>query len=495
MEQTNELMRQRIDKVQELRDLGIDPYPYRYDPDTTAKQILETYAEAGNEPDEDDPVCVSGRIMTKRDHGHSGFAHLQDHTGQIQIYISKKAVGADQHQIYKKFDVGDLIGVEGPVFRTRTGEVTVMANRFQLLSKSIRPLPEKFHGLQDIETRYRQRYADLIVNPDVKQVFIHRTQIIQSIRTYLNQRGFLEVETPILQPIYGGANARPFITHHNTLGMDLYLRIANELYLKRLIVGGIDRVYEFAKDFRNEGMDRDHNPEFTMIELYQAFADYQDMMRLTENLVSHVAQTVFGQTKIQYQETAICYDPPWPRMTMFEAIKEVVGIDVSQQSQAELADLLQSTGEAPDRKPASGTEKRGELIAEVFATFVEPKLIQPTFIYDYPVEVSPLAKKKRDDDSLVERFEFFIYGMELGNAFSELNDPMDQRERFVEQSKKRADGDEEAFLMDEDYLRALEYGMPPTGGLGIGIDRLTMLLTDQSSIRDVILFPQMKPEL
>ena len=490
MESTNELMQQRIDKIQDFRDHGIEPYPYRYDPDTTAEQILATHSETTNEPNLDKKVRVAGRIITKRDHGNSGFAHLQDHTGRIQIYVSKKIIGAEELSVYKKFDVGDIIGVEGPVFRTRTGETTIQVDDFKLLSKSIRPLPEKFHGLQNIETRYRQRYADLITNPDVTKVFINRTKIVQSIRSYLDRLGFLEVETPILQPIYGGANARPFITHHNTLGMDLYLRIANELYLKRLIVGGLNRVYEFAKDFRNEGMDRDHNPEFTMIELYQAFADYEDMMQLTENLVSHVAKNVFDQEELPYQETMIDYKPPWRRMTMVESIREFVDCDVTHQSDEELANLLKSVGEE-----VIGTEKRGELIAEIFATLVEPKLIQPTFIYDYPVEVSPLAKKKRDDPSFVERFEFFIFGMEIGNAFSELNDPIDQRKRFVEQAKKRADGDEEAFLMDEDYLRALEYGMPPTGGLGIGIDRLTMLLTDQVSIRDVILFPQMKPEL
>ena len=490
MEHTSELMQQRIDKVRELRASGIEPYPYRYDPDTTAEQVLAVHSEATNEPNPNEHVCIAGRIITKRDHGNSGFAHLQDHTERIQIYVSNKVLGAERLSIYKKFDVGDIIGVAGPVFRTRTGETTIQVEEFQLLSKSIRALPEKFHGLQNIETRYRQRYADLITNPEVTKVFIHRTKIVQSIRSYLDRLDFLEVETPILQPIYGGANARPFITHHNTLGMDLYLRIANELYLKRLIVGGLNRVYEFAKDFRNEGMDRDHNPEFTMIELYQAFADYEDMMQLTENLVSHVAEDVFSKKELPYQETVIDYSPPWRRMTMLESIQEIADLDVTHQSDEELADLLKSVGEE-----IIGTEKRGELIADIFATFVEPKLIQPTFIYDYPVEVSPLAKKKRDDPSFVERFEFFVFGMEIGNAFSELNDPIDQRQRFVEQARKRIDGDEEAFLMDEDYLRALEYGMPPTGGLGIGIDRLTMLLTNQTSIRDVILFPQMKPEL
>jgi lysyl-tRNA synthetase class 2 len=365
----------------------------------------------------------------------------------------------------------------------------VLANEIELLAKSLRPPPEKWHGLQNKETRYRQRYADLIVNPDVKQVFIKRTRMIQAIREYLNQQDFIEVETPVLQPIYGGANARPFTTFHNALDMQLYLRIANELYLKRLIVGGFDRVYEFSRDFRNEGMDRDHNPEFTMVELYQAYADYEDMMRLTENLIAHTAETVLGSTQISYQGNTISLDPPWCRLTMIESIKTVADMDVERLSNEELRNAISDAG-----VELKGTESRGHLIAELFDARVEPNLVQPTFICDYPIEISPLAKKKRENDCLVERFEFFIGRMEMGNAFSELNDPIDQRERFTEQARKWESGDEEAFMVDEDYLRALEYGMPPTGGLGFGIDRLAMLLTDEDSIRDVILFPQMRPQ-
>ena len=427
--------------------------------------------------------------MTKRDHGKSSFANVQDSEGQIQIYVRQNVVGADLYEIYKMLDVGDIIGVKGVVFRTRTGEITVLASEIELLSKSLRPLPEKWHGLQDKETRYRQRYADLIMNREVKDVFAKRTLIVQAIRDYLNAINFIEVETPVLQPIYGGANARPFVTHHNKLDQTLYLRIANELYLKRLIVGGFDRVYEFSKDFRNEGMDRDHNPEFTMLELYQAYADYEDIMCLTEQLIAHTAQEAVGSTTISFQGEEISLEPPWRRLTMIESIGAEAGIDVESLNEDELRNAALDANVDLD-----GIESRGGTIAALFDALVEPNLIQPTFIYDYPIEVSPFAKKKRGDERFVERFEYFMVGMEMGNAFSELNDPIDQRERFMEQGKKFEAGDEEAFMVDEDYLRALEYGMPPTGGLGFGVDRLTMLLTDQRSIRDVILFPQMRPE-
>ena len=489
MENISDVMRQRQAKIDELSQLGVELYPHKYSPDHTSAEILEKFSEVGNEPDETQSVIISGRIMTRRDHGNSGFAHLQDGRGQIQIYVQKNNIGVETYEIYKKLDIGDFIGVCGNVFRTRTGEITVSARDVVLLSKSYRPLPEKFHGLQDKETRYRQRYADLIMNQEVKEVFINRSKIIQTMRDFLNNLDYLEVETPILQPIYGGANARPFTTYHNVLDIPLFLRIANELYLKRLIVGGLDRVYEFAKDFRNEGMDRDHNPEFTMIELYQAYADYRDMMDLTENMISHIAKTVFDEVEIGCQGTLISYMPPWKRMTMVDSINEVAGIDIKGKGDFELVGILKGLGEDVENDSA-----RGNLIADLFEVLVEPKLIQPTFIFDYPIEVSPLAKKKSGDEQFVERFELFINGMEIGNAFSELNDPIDQRKRFMEQASKRELGDEEAFMMDEDYLRALEYGMPPTGGLGIGIDRLTMLLTDQGSIRDVILFPQMRPE-
>ncbi len=489
LEDFSDLMRQRREKLEEIRQIGVNPYPHKYSPTHTTLEIRQQFADVHDQPDETKLVRIAGRIMTKRDHGKSGFAHVQDGSGHIQIYMRQNLVGKDAYLVYKKLDIGDVIGGAGSVFRTRTGEITVLVNEIELLAKSLRPLPEKWHGLQDKATRYRQRYADLIINPDVKQVFINRTRIIQALRDYLNQQGFIEVETPILQPIYGGAHARPFTTHHNALDMPLYLRIANELYLKRLIVGGFDQVYEFAKDFRNEGMDRDHNPEFTMLELYQAYADYEDMMRLTENLVAYAAKSVLGATQISYQGDSISLDPPWRRLRLIESIKEEVGIDVDALSDDELWNVTSAAG-----VELEGTESRGHLIGELFDALVEPNLVQPTFIYDYPIEVSPLAKKKRGCDRVVERFEPFVARMELGNAFSELNDPIDQRERFIAQAKRRNAGDEEAFMMDEDYLRALEYGMPPTGGLGIGIDRLAMLLTDQSSIRDVILFPLMRPE-
>ena len=490
MEDSSALMDQRREKLEEIRQLGVDPYAYKYSPTHTTQEIREQFAEVGDHPDETQSVRVAGRIMTKRDHGKSGFAHLQDGSGRLQIYVRQNAIGEEAYQVYRKLDVGDVIGADGAVFRTRTGEITVLVNKFELLAKSLRSPPEKWHGLQNKETRYRQRYADLMMNPEVMQVFINRTRMIQAVREYLNQDGFIEVETPILQPIYGGATARPFTTHHNALDMPLYLRIANELYLKRLIVGGFDRVYEFSRDFRNEGIDHDHSPEFTMIELYQAYADYEDMMCLTENLLAHTAQTVLGTTQITYKGESISLDPPWRRLTMIESIKEEAGIDVDELTDAELRDAVLDAG-----VDLEGAAPRGKLIAELFEAHVEPNLVQPTFIYDYPIEISPFAKKKRGSDRFVERFEFFIARMEMGNAFSELNDPIDQRERFIEGAKKGEAGDDEDVLMiDEDYLRALEYGMPPTGGLGFGIDRLAMLLMDQTSIRDVILFPQMRPE-
>jgi lysyl-tRNA synthetase, class II len=489
LEDSSALIQQRREKLAELAELGVNSYPYRYSPTHTTLEIHQQFADIEETPDETQPVRFAGRIMTKRGHGKTSFAHLQDSGGRIQVYVRRDTVGDDTYPIYSKLDIGDIIGVEGPVFRTRTGELTILVKAFELLSKSLRPLPEKWHGLQDKELRYRQRYVDLIVNPDVRDVFIKRTQIVQAIREYLNAQKFLEVETPVLQPIYGGANARPFTTHHNALDQTFYLRIANELYLKRLIVGGFDRVYEFSRDFRNEGIDRDHNPEFTMIELYQAYADYEDIMRLTEEVFAHTARTVLGSTQISYQGDAISLEPPWERLTMVESIGEYSDIDAESFSDNELRDAASGAG-----LDLEGHESRGEIIAELFEELVEPYLIQPTFIYDYPIEVSPFAKKKRGNEKFVERFELFTAGMEMGNAFSELNDPLDQRERFIEQAKRLEAGDEEAFMMDEDYLRALEYGMPPTGGLGFGIDRLTMLLTDQRSIRDVILFPQMRHE-
>jgi len=489
MDESNELMRQRKEKLSEIRKAGINPYPHKFTPTHTTVVIRKDFDEVDDTPDETHRVTVAGRIMTKRDHGKSSFANLQDSEGQIQIYVRRDGVGAESYLIYRRFDVGDIIGVSGVVFRTRTGELTILVDEVELLSKSIRSLPEKWHGLQDKQTRYRQRYADLIMNPEVKSVFIKRTQIVRTIREMLDAQNFIEVETPVLQPIYGGASARPFMTYHNTLDQQFYLRIANELYLKRLIVGGFDRVYEFSRDFRNEGMDRDHNPEFTMLELYVAYADYLEIMKLTENLIAATVEKLHGSKQISYQEKTLDFSPPWQRMTMIESIQQHADIDPELLTKHELFTTAVAAGVALE-----GDESRGEIIAELFDVFVESKLDQPTIIYDYPIEVSPFAKKKPDNPDFVERFEFFMCGMEVGNAFSELNDPIDQRQRFMEQASKLEKGDEEAFMVDEDYLRALEYGMPPTGGLGIGIDRLTMLLTDQYSIRDVILFPQMRPE-
>ncbi len=489
MEETKDLIQQRREKLDEIRKFGVEPYPHKYEPTHTTSAIQRDFADIQETSDDAQTVRIAGRIMTKRDHGKSSFAHLQDSEGQIQIYVRRDKIGPDPYKIYRRFDGGDIVGAEGTVFRTRTGELTVLVDTIELLSKSIRPLPEKWHGLQDKQTRYRQRYADLIMNPEVKDVFVKRTQIVQAIRNMLNTRNFIEVETPVLQPIYGGANARPFTTYHNTLEQSLYLRIANELYLKRLIVGGFDRVYEFSRDFRNEGMDRDHNPEFTMLELYQAYADYIEIMELTETLIAETAKTLHGTAKITYQEHELDLTPPWERLSMVDAVRKYAGIDPVPLSADELYKAAVDVG-----LDLVGDETKGKIIAELFDEYVESKLIQPTFITDYPIEVSPFAKKKPDNPQFVERFEFFICGMEVGNAFSELNDPVDQRQRFLEQANSLEAGDDEAFMVDEDYLRALEYGMPPTGGLGIGIDRLTMLLTNQYSIRDVILFPQMRPE-
>jgi lysyl-tRNA synthetase class 2 len=490
MEDVSSLRQQRLDKLKELRQRGIDAYPYKYTPDTFAADIHEKYEGVTDIPEGTHQVRMAGRLMTKRDHGKSGFAHLQDTTDQIQIYVLRDKVGAEKYDVYRRFiDMGDIIGVAGTVFRTRKGEVTVMVETFELLCKTLRNLPEKWHGLTDIEIRYRQRYVDLMVNPPVREVFRARTQLINSIRQTLNSEDFLEVETPVLQPLYGGASAQPFTTHHNALDRTLYLRISNELYLKRLVAGGFDRVYEFSRDFRNEGIDRDHSPEFTMMEVYQAYADYHDMMNLAEKLIVSAAAAVPGTAQISYQGNPIDLTPPWKRLQMVESIKEYADIDIEDFTDSGLRELAAQKG-----LDLENATSRGKLIALFFDQLVEPKLIEPTFIIDYPIEISPLAKKKRGDDAFVERFEIFIGGMELGNAFSELNDPLDQQERFLDQMKQREAGDEEAQVLDEDYVRALEYGMPPTGGLGIGIDRLTMLLTDQSSIRDVILFPQMRPE-
>jgi lysyl-tRNA synthetase class 2 len=517
VEQIGDLIQQRRLKLEEIRKLGVDPYPYnKYSVEDRSAEIIEKFADRQNFDEKQFQVKMAGRIMSTRGHGKVGFAHIQDSTGRIQIYVRRDKVGERVYdELYKRLDIGDIIGVEGWIFRTRTGELTVHVEKLTLLAKSLRSLPEKWHGLKDKETRYRQRYVDLIVNPDVKKVFLTRAKIVQTVRNFLDARGFVEVETPVLQPIYGGATGRPFITYHNTLGMQLYLRISDELYLKRVIVGGLaDRVYEISKDFRNEGIDRVHSPEFTMLELYQAYSDYEDMMRIAEEMVVHTVQEIHGSTVITYQGKEMDFTPPWPRISMLDAISDALETDIKDMGNEELLSILQkgantksastkldargsmagNPGPSIQHQPLLSSISRGKLIEFLFEEFVEEHLIQPTFITDYPVEVSPLAKKKPDDNGLTERFEIFVDGSEMGNAFSELNDPIDQRERLLDQSRQREAGDEEAHVMDEDFIRALEYGMPPTGGLGIGIDRLTMLLTDMPSLRDVILFPQMRPE-
>jgi len=485
-EELNELMRVRREKLNELRNKGIEPYDGRYERTHTASDVLANFEELENKT-----VIIAGRIMSRRGMGKATFAHIQDGTGQIQIYIRLNDVGPEAYELFSRLDIGDIIGVEGNVFKTRMGEITVSAVKFKLLSKSLRPLPEKWHGLKDVELRYRQRYIDLVVNPGVKQVFEARSKIVRAIRSFLDSRGFLEVETPMMHVVAGGANARPFITYHNTLDMNLFLRIAPELYLKRLIVGGFEKVYEINRNFRNEGISTKHNPEFTMLELYQAYADYCDMMDLTEQLISTVALEVFGSARVEYQGTEIDLSPKWTRLPMLEAVKMYSGIDFSVIKTAEAA--KNAVEQANINLEIEPSDTWGSILNKVFEETVEPRLVQPTFIMDYPVEISPLAKRKTEDPDLTYRFELFIYGREMANAFSELNDPIDQKSRFLKQVERRAAGDEEAHMMDEDYINALEYGMPPAGGLGIGIDRLVMLLTDSPSIRDVILFPLMKP--
>ena len=482
----NQLMKVRREKLDKLKQEGKNPFEItKFNRTHTSKQVVDNYDEL-----EGKDVTVAGRIMAKRIMGKASFVHIQDSEGKIQSYVSINDLGEESYQAFKEDDIGDIVGITGFVFKTRTGEISIHAKELTLLSKSLRPLPEKYHGLKDTDLRYRQRYVDLIVNPEVKDTFLKRTEIIKEIRRILDEKNFLEVETPILNTIAGGASARPFITHHNTLDIDMYLRIANELYLKRLIVGGFDRVYEMGRMFRNEGMDIKHNPEFTNIELYAAFADYYDMMDITEEIVSKTAEKVLGTTKINYQGTDIDLTPNWKRITMIDAIKEQTGVDFnSVETDEEALKIAKELNVEIDPIKTS----RGEIINQIFEDKVEETLIQPTFIYDYPVEVSPLTKRKPSDPRLTERFELFIGGREYANAYSELNDPIDQYERFLNQVKQREAGDDEANMMDEDFVTALEYGMPPTGGLGIGVDRLIMLLTDQASIRDILLFPTMKP--
>ena len=484
-EELSEVLQVRRDKLANLQEMGRDPFKEsRYDRTHYSVQVKE-----GFEALEGETVKIAGRMMSKRIQGKAGFIDIQDAEGRIQSYVRKDRLGDEEYTIFKTYDIGDIVGIEGEVFITKRGEISVKADKVTLLSKSLQILPEKYHGLKDQELRYRQRYVDLIVNPEVKDAFITRTKALKALRSYLDERGFLEVETPILNTIAGGANARAFITHHNTLHIPMYLRIANELYLKRLIVGGFDKVYEMGRMFRNEGMDMKHNPEYTAIELYQAYADYTDMMEITENLIAHMAEVATGSTKIVYQGKEIDFKPPWRRMTMIDCVNEFSGVDFNEINTDEEAIAI-AKEKGIEIKPGM---RRGEIIAEFFEEFGEDKLVQPTFITQHPVEISPLSKRNNEDPRLTDRFEAFANGWELANAFSELNDPIDQKGRFMDQLRKKELGDDEACDMDEDFLNALEVGLPPTGGLGIGIDRVIMLLTDSSSIRDVLLFPTMKP--
>jgi len=480
------LMDQRRAKLAAWRALGCEPYAYRFDVTHHAAELLARGDAVTAEPGE--RVRIAGRVMTLRGHGKAGFGHLVDKTGRIQVYFKAEVLG-DHFKRYELVDVGDWIGVEGPLFRTRTGEITVRADRLELLAKAIRPLPEKWHGLTDPETRFRQRYADLFVNLEVRGVFRRRALLVSRIRAFLDQRGYLEVETPVLQPLYGGAFARPFVTRHNALDVDLYLRISDELYLKRLIVGGLDRVYEFSRNFRNEGMDRSHNPEFTLLEYYQAFADVHEMMDLTEALVCDALHASAGTLVLPYQGRTLDFTPPWKRLSMLDAVSEKVGESVHALDRGALERHVRRHGLHP--RPGMGA---GGLLDELFSELVQPELQDAAFVVDFPVETSPLARTSRTRPGVVERFELFAAGMELANAFSEQNDPDAQRAAFEAQAAARERGDDEAQVLDEDYLRALEYGMPPTGGVGIGIDRLVMLATNSRTIRDVVLFPQLRPE-
>jgi lysyl-tRNA synthetase class 2 len=495
----------RREKLEKLHDLGVNPYPYFYDVSHTSKQVLEDKSLIRDEQENpnSDVVSVAGRIMNRRIMGKASFFNLQDAEGSIQVYIRRDDVGVEEYNtIFKKLvDIGDIVGIKGFVFVTRTGETTIHAQEFEFLSKTIRPIPtpkevENEDGeivvhdaFSDKEQRYRMRYVDLIVNPEVRKTFQQRTQMVQVMRNMMNEYGYLEVETPILQPVYGGAAAKPFVTHHNALDMDLYLRIANELYLKRLIVGGFDGVYEFSKDFRNEGLSRFHNPEFTQVELYVAYKDYNWMMEFTERMLEKIALELHGSTKVQVGENEIDFKAPWPRIPLFEAIEKETGHELYGKDLEELRAVAKELHVEIDDSFGAG-----KIIDEIFGEFVEGKLIQPTFITDYPLEMSPLTKKHRSKEGLVERFEAICNGKEIANCYSELNDPIDQRKRLEEQAALRAEGDDEAMTIDEDFIRALEYGMPPTSGIGIGIDRLAMIMTNSDSIRDVLFFPQMKPE-
>lgn len=492
LEELNDQVLVRRQKMADIRESGLDPFGAKFKRTHLSKAIIEAYDGFTKEELEETEheVTVAGRIMTKRGQGKAGFANLQDLDGQVQIYVRQDAIGEEPYKLYKSTDLGDIIGVTGIMFKTKVGELSIKVKDFTFLTKALRPLPEKFHGLQDIEQRYRQRYLDLISTEGSKETFILRSKIIQSMRRYLDDQGFLEVETPMLHAIAGGATARPFVTHHNALDMTLYLRIAIELHLKRLIVGGLEKVYEIGRVFRNEGTSTRHNPEFTMIELYEAYADYEDIMALTENLVAHIAQDVLGTTDVTYGEDVINLAPGWKRLHMVDAIKEYTGVDFWKEMTKEEAHALAKEHNID----VVATMEVGHVLNEFFEQKVEEELVQPTFIYGHPVEISPLAKKNPEDGRFTDRFELFIVRREHANAFTELNDPIDQRERFESQLVEKEQGNDEAHDMDEDFIEALEYGLPPTGGLGIGVDRLVMLLTNAASIRDILLFPQMRPK-
>ncbi|SEJ88144.1 lysyl-tRNA synthetase, class II [Bhargavaea ginsengi] len=490
LDELNDQLVVRREKMTEIREKGLDPFGSRFERTHLTSCIKEDFGEKTKEDLEAESyeVAIAGRIMTKRGKGKAGFAHIQDLDGQIQIYVRKDDVGEEAYELFTGADLGDIIGVTGTVFRTKVGELSVRATSFTFLTKALRPLPDKFHGLKDVEQRYRQRYLDLLTSEESKETFITRSKIIRSIRHYLDGQGYLEVETPMLHSIAGGAAARPFITHHNALDMELYMRIAIELHLKRLIVGGLEKVYEIGRVFRNEGISTRHNPEFTMLELYAAYADYNDIMELTENIISNAAQEVLGTTTVTYAGEEIDLSPGWKRVHMADIVKEFTGVDFWKQMTKEEAQAL-AKEHGVEVKP---TMEVGHVLNEFFEQKVEEELVQPTFVYGHPVEISPLAKKNPDDGRFTDRFELFIVRREHANAFTELNDPIDQRERFEAQMVEKEQGNDEAHEMDDDFIEALEYGMPPTGGLGIGIDRLIMLLTDSPSIRDVLLFPQMR---
>lgn len=476
----------RIQKLKELRERGIDPFPYSFSLTHSVSDVLKKPAEMQASGEK---VRLAGRIMAIRKHGKTTFGHLMDRTGKLQFYLRKDGLGEEAYSLFKLFDIGDIIGIEGVIFETKTGEITVDVSSFVLLAKSLLPLPEKWHGLKDKEARYRKRYLDLIMNPESKQAFIARNTIIRAIRSVLDSKGFMEVETPILQPLYGGAFAAPFMTHHNALDIDVYLRIADELYLKRAIVGGLERVYEFGKDFRNEGIDATHYPEFLQLEAYQAYADYNDIMGLFEEMVEAAVLSVRQTTKLQYQGADVDFKRPWARLSFFDGMSRELGEDARTMNIAKASEICKKLElEIPKNATI------GKMLDLIFGKLVQPRIVNPTFIVDFPMEISPLAKRKRGEPDLAERFEPLVCGLEIGNAFSELNDPLEQRLRFEEQQKMRSAGDKEAQQLDEDFLAALEHGMPPTGGLGLGIDRLTMIICDSSSIRDVMMFPQLRPQ-